>query len=53
MNERRLDALDAVLRSLRTVEFTAAQEAGAAFAPTVGYAAARPSSLGSMRWWSV
>ncbi len=37
MNERRLDALDAVLRSLRTGEFTAAQEARAAFAPTVVY----------------
>jgi hypothetical protein len=35
MNERRLGALDAVLRSLRTGEFSAVQEAAAGFAPAV------------------
>lgn len=37
MNERRLSAFDAVLRSLRTGEFTAVAEATATFAPSVSY----------------
>lgn len=37
MNQRRLDAFDAVLRSLRTGENTAVEEAKAAFAPSVSY----------------
>jgi len=37
MNERRLNALDAVLRSLRTGESTAVEEAAGVFAPTVSY----------------
>src|SRR5579863_9887254 len=37
MNERRLSALDAVLRSLKTGEYTAVQEAAATFAPSIVY----------------
>ncbi len=37
MNQRRSDALDAVLRALRTGENTAVVEAAAAFAPGVSY----------------